>query len=223
MSPFRLRYYLWQNGMFVRTRVKICGITRVEDALSAVEQGADAIGLVFYPPSPRYVSASQAAEIAQVLPAFVTVVGLFVDALSADIEAVLSKVPIDLIQFHGNETPEQCRRYEKPYIKAIRVKTDTNLIQYQSDFSDAKALLLDTYTDGVPGGTGQVFDWNVIPKHMTKQLVLAGGLDANNVTQAIKLVKPYAVDVSGGVESAKGIKDAAKIAAFMRGVSDAIV
>ena len=209
--------------MFVRTRVKICGITRVEDALSAVEQGADAIGLVFYPPSPRYVSALQAAEIAQVLPAFVTVVGLFVDALSADIEAVLSKVPIDLIQFHGNETPEQCRRYEKPYIKAIRVKTDTNLIQYQSDFSDAKALLLDTYTDGVPGGTGQVFDWNVIPKHMTKQLVLAGGLDANNVTQAIKLVKPYAVDVSGGVESAKGIKDAAKIAAFMRGVSDAIV
>jgi phosphoribosylanthranilate isomerase len=209
--------------MFVRTRVKICGITRVEDALSAVEQGADAIGLVFYPPSPRYVSASQAAEIVQVLPAFVTVVGLFVDALSADIEAVLSKVPIDLIQFHGNETPEQCRRYEKPYIKAIRVKTDTNLIQYQSDFSDAKALLLDTYTDGVPGGTGQVFDWNVIPKHMTKQLVLAGGLDANNVTQAIKLVKPYAVDVSGGVESAKGIKDAAKIAAFMRGVSDAIV
>lgn len=209
--------------MFVRTRVKICGITRVEDALSAVEQGADAIGLVFYPPSPRYVSASQAAEIAQVLPAFVTVVGLFVDALSADIEAVLSKVPIDLIQFHGNETPEQCRRYEKPYIKAIRVKTDTNLIQYQSDFSDAKALLLDTYTDGVPGGTGQVFDWNVIPKHMTKQLVLAGGLDANNVTQAIKLVKPYAIDVSGGVESAKGIKDAAKIAAFMRGVSDAIV
>jgi phosphoribosylanthranilate isomerase len=209
--------------MFVRTRVKICGITRVEDALSAVEQGADAIGLVFYPPSPRYVSASQAAEIAQVLPAFVTVVGLFVDALSADIEAVLSKVPIDLIQFHGNETPEQCRRYEKPYIKAIRVKTDTNLIQYQSDFSDAKALLLDTYTEGVPGGTGQVFDWNVIPKHMTKQLVLAGGLDANNVTQAIKLVKPYAVDVSGGVESAKGIKDAAKIAAFMRGVSDAIV
>lgn len=223
MSPFRLRYYLLQNGVFVRTRVKICGITRVEDALSAVEQGADAIGLVFYPPSPRYVSASQATEIAQVLPAFVSVVGLFVDAPSADIEAVLSKVPIDLIQFHGNETPEQCRRYEKPYIKAIRVKTDTNLIQYQSDFSDAKALLLDTYTEGVPGGTGQVFDWNVIPKHMTKQLVLAGGLDANNVTQAIKLVKPYAVDVSGGVESAKGIKDAAKIAAFMRGVSDAIV
>lgn len=209
--------------MFVRTRVKICGVTRVEDALTAVEQGADAIGLVFYPPSPRYVSASQAAEIAQVLPAFVSVVGLFVDAPSADIEAVLSKVPIDLIQFHGNETPEQCRRYEKPYIKAIRVKTDTNLIQYQSDFSDAKALLLDTYTEGVPGGTGQVFDWNVIPKHMTKQLVLAGGLDANNVTQAIKLVKPYAVDVSGGVESAKGIKDAEKIAAFMRGVSDAIV
>lgn len=223
MSLFRLRYYLLQNGLFVRTRVKICGITRVEDALSAVEQGADAIGLVFYPPSPRYVSASQATEIAQVLPAFVSVVGLFVDAPSADIEAVLSKVPIDLIQFHGNETPEQCRRYEKPYIKAIRVKTDTNLIQYQSDFSDAKALLLDTYTEGVPGGTGQVFDWNVIPKHMTKQLVLAGGLDANNVTQAIKLVKPYAVDVSGGVESAKGIKDAAKIAAFMRGVSDAIV
>jgi phosphoribosylanthranilate isomerase len=211
------------DGLFVRTRVKICGITRVEDALIAVAQGADAIGLVFYPPSPRYVTPAQAAEIVNALPAFVTVVALFVDASRADVEAVLSQVNIDLIQFHGQETADECRQYGKSYMKAIRVKSDTNLVQYITEYSDAKALLLDTYAEGVPGGTGQVFDWTVIPKNLSKPIVLAGGLDAENVEQAIRQVKPYAVDVSGGVEFKKGIKDAAKIAAFMRGVSNATV
>ena len=211
------------DGLFVRTRVKICGITRVEDALIAVGHGADAIGLVFYPPSPRYVPPALAAEIVNALPAFVTVVALFVDASRADIEAVLSQVDIDLIQFHGQETADECRQYGKSYMKAIRVKSDTNLVQYMTEYSDAKALLLDTYAEGVPGGTGQVFDWTVIPKNLSKPIVLAGGLDAENVEQAIRQVKPYAVDVSGGVEFKKGIKDAAKIAAFMRGVSNAIV
>jgi phosphoribosylanthranilate isomerase len=211
------------DGLFVRTRVKICGITRVEDALIAVGQGADAIGLVFYPPSPRYVTPAQAAEIVNALPAFITVVALFVDACSADVEAVLSQVNIDLIQFHGQESADECRQYGKSYMKAIRVKSDTNLVQYETEYSDAKALLLDAYAEGVPGGTGQVFDWTVIPKSLSKPIVLAGGLDAENVEQAIRQVKPYAVDVSGGVEFKKGIKDAAKIAAFMRGVSNAIV
>ena len=211
------------DGLFVRTRVKICGITRVEDALIAVAQGADAIGLVFYPPSPRYVTPVQAAEIVNALPAFVTVVALFVDASRADVEAVLSQVNIDLIQFHGQESADECRQYGKSYMKAIRVKGDTNLVQYETEYSDAKALLLDAYAEGVPGGTGQVFDWTIIPKNPSKPIVLAGGLDAGNVEQAIRQVKPYAVDVSGGVEFKKGIKDAAKIAAFMRGVSNAIV
>ena len=211
------------DGLFVRTRVKICGITRVEDALIAVAQGADAIGLVFYPPSPRYVTPAQAAEIVNALPAFITVVALFVDARRADVEAVLSQVDIDLIQFHGQESADECRQYGKSYMKAIRVKSDTNLVQYTTEYSDAKALLLDTYAEGVPGGTGQVFDWTVIPKNLSKPIVLAGGLDAENVEQAIRQVKPYAVDVSGGVEFKKGIKDAAKIAAFMRGVSNATV
>ena len=211
------------DGLFVRTRVKICGITRVEDALIAVAQGADAIGLVFYPPSPRYVTAAQAAEIVNALPAFITVVALFVDASRADVEAVLSQVNIDLIQFHGQESADECRQYGKSYMKAIRVKSDTNLVQYMTEYSDAKALLLDTYAEGMPGGTGQVFDWTVIPKNLSKPIVLAGGLDAKNVEQAIRQVKPYAVDVSGGVEFKKGIKDAAKIAAFMRGVSNATV
>lgn len=207
----------------MRTRVKICGITRVEDALIAVAQGADAIGLVFYPPSPRYVTPAQAAEIVNALPAFITIVALFVDASRTDVEAVLSQVNIDLIQFHGQETADECRQYGKSYMKAIRVKSDTNLVQYMTEYSDAKALLLDTYAEGVPGGTGQVFDWTVIPNNLSKPIVLAGGLDAENVEQAIRQVKPYAVDVSGGVEFKKGIKDAAKIAAFMRGVSNATV
>lgn len=202
----------------MRVRVKICGITRVEDALDAVENGADAIGLVFYEPSPRYVSISQAMEIANIIPAFVSVVGLFVNAEASFVNTVISQVKLDLLQFHGDESPEECASYGLPFIKAIRVKSDTNLVQCAKDFSASKALLLDTHTEGVAGGTGHVFDWNLIPAALTKPVILAGGLNVQNVAQAIKQVHPYAVDVSGGVEISKGIKDAAKIAAFMQQV-----
>jgi len=205
----------------VRTRVKICGITRAQDAIDAVQQGADAIGLVFYPPSPRYIAPEQAAEIVKKIPAFVSVVGLFVNAAPAEVERILATVPLDILQFHGDETPAQCRQFSKPYMKAVRVKSDTNLVQCAADYANAKALLLDAFAEGVPGGTGQVFDWKLIPQNLALPVVLAGGLNAENVAQAIAAVKPYAVDVSGGVEASKGIKDAAKIAAFMRGVSNA--
>ena len=207
----------------MRTRVKICGITRAQDALEAVKQGADAIGLVFYPKSPRNVSAAQAAEIVSKIPAFITVVGLFVDAEPAFVQEVLSVVRLDLLQFHGDETASQCSQYSRPYMKAIRVKSDTNLVQYAADYADAKALLLDAFAEGVPGGTGLVFDWSLIPQNFPLPIVLAGGLNAENVGVAIEQVRPYAVDVSGGVEASKGIKDAAKIAAFMRGVSNATI
>ena len=201
-----------------RTRVKICGITRPEDALVAVDLGVDALGLVFYAPSPRNVTIATAADIARQIPAFVSVVGLFVNAEPSFVEEVIANVGLSLLQFHGDETPEDCERFGLPYIKAIRVKADTNLVQYARDFTSAKALLLDTYTEGVAGGTGQMFDWNLIPSALPKPVILAGGLLANNVAQAIRQVKPYAVDVSGGVEATKGIKDAQKIAAFMQQV-----
>lgn len=204
--------------MVLRVRVKICGITRVEDALTAVAQGADAIGLVFYAPSPRAVSIEQAVAIAKQMPAFVSVVGLFVNAEERFIKEVTSRVQLDLLQFHGDETPEQCAQYGLPFIKAVRVKSDTNLVQYAKDYSASRALLLDTYTEGVAGGTGHVFDWGLIPPDLNKPVVLAGGLTTENVALAIQQVKPYAVDVSGGVEASKGIKDAAKIAAFMQQV-----
>lgn len=205
----------------MQTRVKICGITRIEDAFSAVNEGADAIGLIFYAPSPRNVEIHIAAEIVKQLPPFVSVVGLFVSADKSWVDDVLLNVPIDLMQFHGEETPAYCRQFGKPYMKAIRVRETTNLLQYEDEFSDARALLLDTFVDGAAGGTGKTFDWNLIPKTMVKPVVLAGGLNATNVTEAIRKVRPYAVDVSGGVEQSKGIKSAEKIAAFMRGVSNA--
>jgi len=202
----------------VRVRVKICGITRVEDALAAVAHGADAIGLVFYAPSPRAVSIEQAIQIVNQIPAFVSVVGLFVSAEEGFVRNVISNVALDLLQFHGDEAPEECTRYGLPFIKAIRVKSDTNLVQCAKDYSASRALLLDTYTEGVAGGTGHVFDWGLIPPDLIKPVVLAGGLTSENVASAIQQVKPYAVDVSGGVEASKGIKDAAKIAAFMQQV-----
>lgn len=205
----------------MRTRVKICGITRLEDALTAIKFGADALGFVFYEKSPRKISADQAAEIVLKLPAFVSVVGLFVNAQPIEVENILSKVHLDILQFHGDETPAECRQYQLPYMKAIRVQVGTNLLQYDLDFYDAKALLLDAYTEGLAGGTGQVFDWGLIPNNMSNSIVLAGGLNADNITDAIQQVQPYAVDVSGGVEQEKGIKDADKIVAFMRGVIDA--
>lgn len=190
----------------------------MQDALTAVKHGADAIGLVFYAPSSRNVSIAQAQEIARQIPAFVSVVGLFVNAEASFVNKVISQVKINLLQFHGDETPEACSQFSLPFIKAIRVKADTNLIQCAIDFSAAKALLLDTYTEGLMGGTGHVFDWDLIPKQMAKPVILAGGLTADNVAQAIQKVQPYAVDVSGGVEMSKGIKDTDKIAAFMQQV-----
>lgn len=206
-----------------RARVKICGITLVEDALNAVNSGADAIGLVFYAPSPRAVSIEQAQEIVSAIPPFVSVVGLFVNAPKAEIENILSQVHLDILQYHGDETPEDCMQINLPYYKAIRVKADTNLLQYAIDFKSAKALLLDTYSDAAVGGTGQTFDWKLIPDNLSKPIILAGGLTPDNVNQAIMQVRPYAVDVSGGVELSKGIKDADKMAAFMRGVRNASI
>ena len=202
----------------MRTRVKICGITRIEDALAAVNAGADAIGLVFYAQSPRCVTIEQAQKIVAAIPPFVSVVGLFVNAAKAEIETVLSKVRLDILQFHGDETSSECEQIKLPYYKAIRVKADTNLLQCAVEFGRAKALLLDAHSESAFGGTGQTFDWNLIPKSLTKPVILAGGLTAENVGSAIKRVQPYAVDVSGGVEKSKGVKDAAKIAAFMQAV-----
>ena len=207
----------------LRTRVKICGITRVEDALAAVACGCDAIGLVFYDKSPRNVSLAQAASILAALPAFISAVGLFVDASADQVNTTLTTVRLDLLQFHGEESADYCRQFRMPYMKAIRVRPGTNLIQCATDYADAKALLVDAYSEGAAGGTGQVFDWSLIPANLTIPVVLAGGLNAGNVGDAIRRVRPYAVDVSGGVEREKGMKDADRIAAFMRGVIDADV
>ncbi len=204
----------------MQTRVKICGITSAQDALAAVEHGANAIGLVFYAASPRSVTVEEAKKIVTALPPFVSVVGLFVNVSRVEIEAISAQVHLDLIQLHGDETPEDCAQICLPYIKAIRVKADTNLIQCALDFEGAKALLLDTYSDTAYGGTGLAFDWKLIPQNLSKPIVLAGGLTAENIGLAIKQVKPYAVDVSGGVEHKKGIKDSAKIAEFMQQVRE---
>ncbi len=205
----------------MRTRVKICGITNIVDAQTAVAAGADAIGLVFYTQSPRYVAPELAAQIARAVPAFVTVVGLFVNSSEAEVRQVLAQVPLQLLQFHGDETAAFCRQFNLPYMRAVRVHAQSNLLQYARQFDDAQALLLDAYVEGVPGGTGQAFDWRLIPHDLPVPIVLAGGLSADNVRQAIQTVKPYAVDVSGGVELSKGIKCKQKIVAFMRGVRHA--
>jgi phosphoribosylanthranilate isomerase len=196
-------------------RVKICGITRSEDLQAACEAGADALGFVFYAKSPRCLSIGQAAELVAQMPAFVQSVGLFVDAEPAFIEAVLKVVPLDLLQFHGNETPSQCRTFGHPYLKAVRMKQGTDLVKYGADFCDARALLLDAYVPGVPGGTGERFDWDLIPTGLSRPIVLSGGLNPDNVALAVRTVRPWAVDVSSGVEAAPGIKDAARVTAFI--------
>lgn len=199
-------------------RSKICGITRVEDALSAAEAGADAIGLVFYAKSPRAVSVQQARAIIAALPPFVTSVGLFVDASRCELGEILDAVPLDLLQFHGDETPAECDSYGRPYIKALRVKPGDDIAAQVALYANARGVLLDTYVPGIPGGTGEAFDWSLVPADLNKPVILAGGLTTANVAQAIAQVRPFAVDISGGVESAKGIKDAAKIQAFMAAV-----
>ncbi|MCF5774457.1 phosphoribosylanthranilate isomerase, partial [Pseudomonas syringae] len=199
-------------------RSKICGITRIEDALAAVEAGADAIGLVFYPKSPRAVTIQQARAIIAALPPFITTVGLFVNASRCELNETLEAVALDLLQFHGDETPEECDGYHRPYIKALRVKAGDDIAQACRAYRNARGVLLDTYVEGVPGGTGETFDWALIPDDLDKPVILAGGLTSANVAQAIAQVRPYAVDVSGGVEKSKGIKDREKILAFMSAV-----
>jgi len=202
-----------------RTRVKICGITRPEDARFAALSGVDAIGLVFYEPSPRAVSIKQAQQIIYALPAFTSVVGLFVNASTEYINHVLAHVPLDVLQFHGDESVAFCQQFHRPYIKAIRMEKGVDLVNYAHEYVDAQALLLDTYVKGVQGGTGTCFDWQRVPTNLSKPIILAGGLTPQNITTAINTVHPYAVDISGGVEQAKGIKDADKVTAFIRGVS----
>jgi len=203
----------------MRTRVKICGITRRQDAEFAIAMGADAIGLVFYAASPRAVTVSKAQAIVATLPPFVSIVALFVDADVAQVQECLAVLPIDLLQFHGDESPEYCEQFERPYMKAVRMHKGVDLQMLSTQYKHASALLLDSYLPGVPGGTGLTFDWSLIEKIETP-VILAGGLTVDNVAMAIKQIQPYAVDVSGGVEQDKGIKDPTKISAFMREVAN---
>nr|WP_229797448.1 phosphoribosylanthranilate isomerase [Jeongeupia chitinilytica] len=197
-------------------RVKICGLRDVETAVATARLGADAIGLVFYAPSPRCVDATAAARIVAALPAFVSSVGLFVDAAPDYVRDVLRQVPLDLLQFHGDESPEYCRQFGRPYIKALRVKPDTDLVECAKRYHDARGLLVDAYVPGVPGGTGEAFDWALLPNDLVLPLILSGGLHPDNVAQAVEQVRPWALDVSSGVELSKGVKDLARVAAFIR-------
>ncbi|MDP1863975.1 MAG: phosphoribosylanthranilate isomerase [Thiobacillus sp.] len=199
-------------------RVKICGITRLQDLHAACNAGADALGFVFYERSPRHVTIEAAAALVRALPPFVQSVGLFVNAEPAYIESVLQAVPLDLLQFHGDETPTDCARFGRPYIKAVRVNRDTDLLKYVADFDVARGLLLDAYVAGVPGGTGERFDWSLIPANLTKPIVLSGGLTPDNVAEAVQRVRPWAVDVSSGVEAAVRMLDGAEVAA--KGIKD---
>ena len=204
--------------MTERTRVKICGIREPEHARIAAEAGADAIGLVFYGESPRHIDAERAAYVARQLPPYVMTVGLFVNADADSVWAVLDEIPLDLLQFQGDEPPEFCNQFGRPYVRAVRMEKGTDLVEYSSRYSGAKALLLDAHVPGERGGTGRVFDWNVIPREHPVPLILSGGLTAQNVGRAIREVRPWAVDVSSGVESSRGVKDPAKIVEFIRSV-----
>ena len=207
----------------MRTRIKICGITRAEDALAAAAAGADAIGLIFYAGSSRHVSAERAADIVGRLPPFVTAVGLFVDPAEDEVRAVLDRVALDLLQFHGAETPEFCARFGRSHIKALAAAPGVDLLQSAASYREARGVLIDAYVPGVHGGTGVPADWDAIPGTLPLPLVLAGGLTPDNVGQAVRTVRPWAVDVSSGVELARGVKDHDKITAFVRGVRNADV
>jgi phosphoribosylanthranilate isomerase len=199
-------------------RVKVCGITRCEDAKAAVQLGVDAIGFVFWPKSARYIDPGTAGQIVAQIPPFICAVGVYVDPDLGWVEKTIKAAKLNLLQFHGDESPEFCDQFSQPYIKAIRVKQDTDLLQYAERYKTAKGLLLDTYAADMPGGTGHAFDWRLIPQYLPLPLILSGGLDSSNVSMAIKQTRPWAVDVSSGVEAAKGIKDEKKIFAFMQGV-----
>lgn len=203
-----------------RTRIKICGLTREEDVRAAVNAGADAIGFVFYPPSPRFVPFERAAQLARLIPPFVTTVGLFVEPGRDFVAAALQTVPLQVLQFHGDETEADCLGFGLPYIKAARMRQGLDLLKYAASFPGAQGLLLDAFVEGYGGG-GETFDWSLIPDRLPMPLILSGGLSAANVGEAVRRVRPWAVDVSSGVESAKGIKDAALITDFVAGVEHA--
>ncbi len=203
-----------------RTRIKICGLTRAQDVDAAVAAGADALGFVFYPASPRYVSIEQAAALMARVPPFVTIVALFVNADPAWVREALARLPIQLLQFHGDETEADCLQYGRPYIRAARMRAGVDLVEYAASFPSARGLLLDAFVEGYGGG-GKVFDWSLIPPGFDRPLILSGGLSADNVIDAVRRVRPWAVDVSSGVEAEKGIKDAEAIARFTSGVRDA--
>jgi phosphoribosylanthranilate isomerase len=205
-----------------RTRIKICGITREEDLHSAVLLGADALGFVFYPPSPRCLTTVQAAGLARLVPPFVTPVGLFVNEDAAVVHRIVKAVSLQLLQFHGEEDDAYCAQFGLPYIKAARVKPGLDLLEYAASYPGARGLLLDAHVDGYGGG-GKTFDWSLIPKRLPLPLILSGGLHAGNVATALATIRPWAVDVSSGVESAGGIKDAQMIAEFIAGVRSADV
>ena len=205
----------------MRVRAKICGITCLEDAIQAIEAGADALGFVFYPPSPRYISMELAADICQKLPPFVYRVGLFVDAGRQQIEQACNTLALDLLQFHGDESEAECQGFSRPYIKAIRIQTGADFQHAETVYPSAKAILVDAYKPGVPGGTGERFDWSLLPATRSKPLILAGGLNEKNIYQAIQSVRPYAVDVSGGVEQTKGKKNHQLVSQFLNEVSRA--
>ena len=207
--------------MVHRTRIKICGVTRLDTALHAAKAGADAIGLVFYPSSSRHLELAQARAIVQVLPAFISSVALFVDAPVDRVQTVIEQVRPDLLQFHGDESPAYCRQFDRPYIKAVRVRAGLDLLQYAAQFEDAQGLLLDAYVQGEAGGTGLSFDWRLIPSSLPLPLILSGGLNAVNVQAAIRQTRPWAVDVSSGVESSKGIKDTVRVEQFITEVNNA--
>ena len=201
-----------------RTRIKFCGITRHEDAIIAARLGVDAIGLVFYSASSRAVDVMQARDIIACLPPFVTIVGLFVNPEVDDVKPILDEVALDLLQFHGDESPQLCARFGLPYIKAIRMQAGVDVHRLAKRHHDAKGLLLDSYHAGAHGGTGKVFDWSRVPDDLSLPVIIAGGLSSENVADAITNVHPYGVDVSGGIESAKGVKDGDKMINFIRSV-----
>lgn len=209
------------NGQ--RTRVKICGVRGVEDALMVAAAGADAVGLVFYAPSPRHVEIEQAAAIVRALPPFVTAVGLFVDAGPQQVRDIHAAVGFGLAQYHGDETPEQCTAAGLPFLKVFRVRPGLDLLHCTKPFAAASGFLLDAFQPGVPGGTGHRFDWSLIPKGLERPLVLSGGLDADNVGEAVRSVRPFAVDVSSGVEVSKGVKGVDRVRAFIEEVRHADV